>query len=143
MRYSALALITTLGIGACGDPARHTLGPFAEPMNPEGLIPADTVIDYKTHPGAGAPTLVSREPVRLPKFVGPPNIVGTIVMSFVVDTSGFVIRNSVRIETSPGREFSDAFRDWVSEARFAPIRRGGRPLRVAYRHLAGAFQLDR
>jgi hypothetical protein len=139
MRYSAVALLATLGLSACGDPARHALGPFADPINPDGLIAVDTIIDYKTHPGAGAPRIVSREDVRLPKMVGPRNTVASVMMGFVVDTSGFVIRNSVRIGWAPGREVADAFRDWLRDAQFAPIRRGGRPLRAAYRNLVVLF----
>ena len=139
MRYFAVALIATLGLGACGDPARHALGPFAEPMNPDGLITVDTVIDFKVQLGSSAPRIVSREDVRIPKMVGTRDVVASVNMNFVVDTSGFVIRNSVRIGWAPGREVADAFRDWLRDAQFQPIRRGGRPLRAAYRNLVVLF----
>jgi hypothetical protein len=62
-------------------------------------------------------------------------------MSWVIDTSGFVVRNSVRIENDTANEYASPFRDWLLEARFEPVRRGGRPVRAAVRNLQVVFQL--
>jgi hypothetical protein len=105
-------------------------------------IAADTIIDCGARQGA-APALVSSRPLRLPKARGAPSGPGYVVLSFVIDTAGFVIRNSVRIETVSPREFGGAFLDWLRDAQFEPVRRGGRPVRAAFRNMAGVFQLAR
>jgi len=64
-------------------------------------------------------------------------------MSWVIDTSGFVIRNSVWIEHDDGSETANAFRDWIRESRFEPVRRDGRPVRAAIRNVDFVFQVRR
>jgi hypothetical protein len=144
MRFIAATLIATFGLSACREPARHALGPIGDPNGRDGtLMTADTVIDYKVAPWAAAPTLVSGVALRLPKISGPYTRIGSVAMSFVIDTSGFVIRSSVRIETPSAGEHGDAFRDWLLAARFEPVRRGGRPVRAAFRNLVAWFPLTR
>src|SRR4051812_15650604 len=103
MRYVAAAFIITLG--ACSEAARRALGPTGDSSGRDAApIAVDTVIDYAVHRGA-APTLLSRSTPRLPKAPGPHNGPGVVAMSFVIDTAGFVIRNSIRIETPAAGEF--------------------------------------
>jgi hypothetical protein len=139
MRYVAAALIATLGSGACTEPAHRALGPAGDVNGRDGTpIQADTILDCLPR-SCPAPTLISRSNPRLPKSPGPHAGPGTVVMSFVIDTSGFVIPNSVRIEKGTGA-YGDAFRDWLREARFEPVRRDGRPLRAAFRNLQVVFR---
>ena len=141
MRFIATALIATLGLGACTEPARRALGPIGDSNRRDAIpVAADTIIDAEARPGA-APSLVSGAPLRLPKARGPHRGPGVVVMSFVIDTSGLVIRNSVRIDTALDREFGDAFRDWLCGARFEPVRAGSQPVRAAFRNLTAVFHL--
>jgi hypothetical protein len=144
MRYLAAAIIATIGLGACTESARRALGPVGDINGRDvALIPADTII-YCTPRSCALPTRISRsEPRATTKPSGPLNGPSVVMMSWVIDTSGFVIRNSVRIANDDGGETADAFRDWIRESRFEPVRRGGRPVRAAIRNVEFVFQVRR
>ena len=139
MRHIAGALIASLVLGACTESARRVLGPVADPI--AGAVTVETIIDFKLH-SAALPALRSRTEVRLPKTVNGRKVVGSVTLSFVIDTSGFVIPNSMRVEPADG-EVGAAFHDWLRDAQFEPVRRGGRPVRVAVRNLVSVFQMTR
>ena len=143
MRYIRAVLIaTTIGLVACTEAARRAVGPGGglNGRDPT-LIPADTIVDCRVSVCAG-PTASPPGPT-LPKIPESHKGPGSVVMHFVIDTSGSVIRNSVQIEMGGGPEFASAFRDWLSESRFAPVRRGGRPVRAAIRNLELLYQNPR
>jgi len=144
MRYFAVAIITTLCLGACTESARRTLGPVGDVNNRDvASIPVDTIINC-TPRSCALPVQISRSEPRLPKKSGPPlNGPRVAEMSWVIDTSGLVVRNSVRIANDDGSEIANAFRDWLREARFEPVRRGGRPVRAAIRNVEIVFQARR
>jgi len=139
MRYVVAALIAILGLGACTEAARRAVGPGGDvkTLDPT-LIPADTIVDCRVSACPG-PTAASPGPA-LPKIPESHKGPGSVVMSFVIDTSGSVIRNSVQIEIGGGKEYADAFREWLSQWRFAPVLRGGRPVRAAIRNLQLLYQ---
>jgi hypothetical protein len=126
MRYLAVAFIATIGLGACTEPGRQVLAPTAATNCRDAtLIAVDTIIDYSPRPGA-FPALLTRSAPRLPKAAVPPNSARVITMSFVIDTSGYVIGPSVQIETAPWPEGDQVVCDWLRRAQFEPVRRGGR-----------------
>ena len=143
LRCLAAAFIATLCLGACTETARRALGPVGD-INGRDVasVSADTIIDCAPR-SCAMPALISHSEPRLPKASGPRNGPGSVVMSWVIDTSGFVVRNSVQIENDTANEYAGAFRDWLLEARFEPVRRGGRPVRAAVRNLQVVFQLRR
>jgi TonB family protein len=145
MRYLAAGWIAVLGLGACTEPGRQALGPTADTNCREVTpIAVDSVVDYGARPGPVTEfKIVSRSAPRFPKAVQSSNAMRYAVLSFVIDTGGFVIRSSARIETPPWRrEFDDAVCDWLRQAQFEPIRRGGRPVRVAIRNVVVTFSLS-
>ena len=144
VRYLAAAIVATLCLGACTESARRALGPVGDFNNRDvASIPVDTII-YCTPRSCALPVRISRSEPRLPKASGAPlNGPSVVEMSWVIDTSGFVVRNSVRIANDDGSETANAFRDWLREARFEPVRRGGRLLRAAIRSVQMVFQVRR
>ena len=143
VRNFAAAIIATLCLGACTESARRA-GGLATDVNNRDVAsnPVDTII-YCTPRSCALPVRISRSEPRYTKPSGPLNGPSVVEMSWVIDTSGYVVRNSVRIANDDGGETANAFRDWLREARFEPVRRGGRPVRAEIRNVQLVFQVRR
>src|SRR4029079_4309744 len=137
MRHLAVALIATIGLGACTDPSRQVLAPTAATnCRNAAYIAVDTVIDYDPRSSA-FPARLSRSLPTVPKGALVGNVMMHVAASFVIDTSGYVIGPSVQMETEPWPAGDQAICDWLRHAQFAPVRRGGRPVRAAIRNYWG------
>ena len=65
-----------------------------------------------------------------PRVIRIANIEGTVLVQFVIDTTGRADLRSFRAITSPHTLFADAVRDAVARMRFQPARVGEHPVRV-------------
>src|SRR3954447_17362978 len=93
VRCLAAAVIARLWLGACTELARRAVGPVGDVNNRDvALIPADTIIEC-TPRSCALPVQISRSEPRLPKPPRPLNGPRVVTMSWVIDTSGFVVRN--------------------------------------------------
>jgi len=137
MRYILVALVAYLSLAACTEPARRAVGPMGDSTRRDAtLFAADSIIDYGARPGA-APHMLSQGAFHPAKGVR--QGLYQIVMSFVIDTTGAVLRNSVRIENDLPPALAAACRDWLRAAHFEPIQRGGRPVRAALRNVMATY----
>ena len=137
MRYLVAAFIASLAFAACTESAQHALGPVGDPSRRDpALFAAETVIDYGARPGV-VPHMISQGTFHPANGLRAGSY--RIVMSFVIDSAGAVIRNSVRFENDMPSELADACRDWLREAHFEPVHRGGRPIRAALRNVMATY----
>jgi TonB family protein len=85
-------------------------------------------------PGFEAPVLINSEvPVRYPPDLYRAGTEGTVVLRLFVDETGVAIADSVRIAEGSGMAaFDSAAVAAVSAMQFAPARRDGRPVGVAF-----------
>jgi protein TonB len=77
-----------------------------------------------------------------PRALRNANVEGTVLVQFVIDTTGRADLHSFRAITSPHTLFADAVRDAVARMRFQPARVGERPVRVLVQQRF-AFRLAR
>ena len=101
---------------------------------------ADTTIDYHADPGAG-PEHTARTGPRYPDALRELNVQGRTVVSFTIDTAGYVIRNTARIESTSHPDFGTAICDWLPHIRYEPIRRRGAPVVADLRNMLITFGL--
>lgn len=83
--------------------------------------------DEKPVPGTFTPavSLDSFPPIPYPADLFQQRVEGEVMLYLVIDSSGYVIRDSTRIETSSGKPAFDAAALEAAPAlRFAPARRG-------------------
>ena len=141
MRYASTGLIAVIVLGACTEPepGRQKLAPTAATNCRDAtLFAVDTTIDYRPFPAA-FPTRLTRSLPTLPKGALVGNASAYVAASFVIDTSGYVIRSSVQIQSAPWPAGDQAVCDWLRLAQFEPVRRSGRPVRAAIRNYWGTF----
>jgi protein TonB len=73
---------------------------------------------------------VTRAPVpRYPDALKSANVEGAVVMQFIVGTNGRVEPGSIKVVSSPHRQFSDAVRDALLNAKYRPAQVGGHAVR--------------
>jgi len=136
-RNLAAILFATIALGACTDPSRQLLAPTAATnCRNATLIAVDTVIDYDPR-SSDFPARLTRTLPSVPKSALVPNTMRRVAASFVIDTTGYVIGPSVQMESEPWPAGDQAICDWLRHAQFAPVRRGGRPVRAAIRNYWG------
>jgi protein TonB len=94
----------------------------------DGAAPAENHV-YATASVEEPPALLSPPP-RYPEMLRRAGVEGHVLLQAVVDTTGRLEPNSVRILKSSGPGFDLPTRRWAQDARFRPARLQGRPVRV-------------
>jgi hypothetical protein len=100
------------------------------------LFAVDTTIDYRPFPAA-FPALLTRSLPTFPKGALVGDAAWHLAASFVIDTTGYVIASSVQLESLPWPAGDQTFCDWLRQAQFERVRRGGRPVRAAVHNYWG------
>ena len=73
---------------------------------------------------------VPRAPVpRYPDALKSANVEGAVLIQFIVGTNGRVEPGSIKVISSPNRQFSDAVRDALLNAKYRPAQAGGHTVR--------------
>ncbi len=76
------------------------------------------------------PERISCPGVEYPRMLQQANIEGSVLLQFVVDTTGRVERGSTAIQRSDHKAFEGPARDMITKCLFRPGRVRGRPVRV-------------
>lgn len=104
-------------------------------------VVADTTIDYHAAPRAGPEPALVRAGLRYPDALRRLGVQGRAVVSFTIDTAGYVIRNTARIESASHPDFGTAICSWLPHTRYEPIRRGRVPVVADLRNMLTTFEL--
>lgn len=141
-----------LYLGATSPPARYTLtgrpsmcgtillwsrGADTDPLRRRWPRPADlqTIMDTAAVFTADRVDVVARRDasdtvaVTYPPSLAASGVRGSVLAEFVVDTLGRVEPGTVSIASSTHRRFTDAVRDMLDHARYAPAQRAGQRVR--------------
>jgi protein TonB len=112
-----------LGISSEKEPTDRVSGTVVGASG-DRVYPANAAIE-----GLDLAVLLSQPAPKYPAALESVGVEGSVVLEFVIDTTGRVERQSVRIVESGQRPFDDAARQAVLGARFQPARLSGRPVR--------------
>ncbi len=110
------------------DPKDYT-GTGVEGGRADGLVPgaseiySDAVVEEK-------PALLSAPPTTYPEILRQAGIKGRVMLYAVIDTTGRVEPNSVKVLKSPSPAFNEPTKQWVLKALFRPARVHGHAVRV-------------
>lgn len=120
---------------------------LADPGAPVGVVPGGTGVPDPTGPPTGGPevdpggtftagavdvAVVARRgnaPPRYPDVARHAGIAGTVIVRFVVDTTGRVERDGIDVRDAPHAALAVAVRQALATHRFTPARVAGRPVR--------------
>lgn len=107
---------------------KHHSGPrieggAANRVVPPGELYRESLVEEK-------PSVLSAPPPPYPEFLRQAGFQGRVLIQAIIDTSGRVERNSVRIIQSPNPAFNPGSRNWMLQALFRPARVHGRAVRV-------------
>lgn len=72
----------------------------------------------------------SRAAPRSPRGLAMAGVTGDVLVAFAVEPSGRVDACSIRIVTTPRREYSATAKAYVARLHYAPALKGGIPVRV-------------
>jgi TonB family protein len=98
--------------------------------DPSGSTPAGGIYDANAVLDGFDPAVLLAQPMpRYPAALQSAGVAGSVVVEFVIDTTGRVERPSVRMVESSHPAFEDAAQAAVLGARFRPARLNGRPVR--------------
>jgi periplasmic protein TonB len=90
---------------------------------PSGQVFTENLVEEK-------PTLLVANTPVYPELLRAAGIQGRVVIQAIVDTTGHVEPNSVRIVRSPNPEFNKSAHDWILKVVFRPARVRGQAVRV-------------
>jgi protein TonB len=121
-------IVPTLDLEQKFDPKDYTgigvEGGRADGITPPGsAVYAETVVDER-------PALLSAPPPPYPEILKQAGITGRVLLGAIVDTTGRVEPNSIKIIKSPNPGFDVPARSWVLQALFRPARVHGQAVRV-------------
>ncbi len=90
------------------------------------------------------PEMLSHPPLVYPELLKQAGIEGTVIAQAIVDTTGRVEANSIRIVDSPNPGFDQSARDLLLKSLYRPARVYGRAVRVLIQQpIAFTIQHDR
>jgi hypothetical protein len=123
-------MLLIVGIAGCAAATKgpEHASPAGQPCDGVVSLAADDTVDFQG--GNRAP------PFPLHSRIGPeyprsgsgagPEIDGRVVVSFAIDTAGFVPRGTVFIQSESGREFGRSICTWLRRTSFDPVVIDGR-----------------
>ena len=133
---------------------QSTFGDAALSLVPIGTAAADLLRDVFHTPipdgGVYPPSIVERQVIPRPNNPSPEypsalrsaQVEGSVLVQFVVDTTGSVEHTSIAIVRTTHEQFASAVRRWLARTRYTPAQIGGRPVRQLVQQEV-AFTLDR
>ena len=98
--------------------------------------------DTLTNAPPGRPLNLKEAAIRYPRDLHKQKVQGEVRANFVVDSTGAVVPESVRIVSSTHRDFSQAVIDHLRVLRFEPALRDGRPVCALMHGWPFRFRLD-
>jgi len=106
------------------------------PTAPSGGVYSEAVVERTVMPWARNPS------PKYPSQLRASGLPGTVIVRFVVDTSGTVEQGSVIVLESTHAAFADAVRAWLPRTRYFPAEISGRHVRQLVQQRV-EFQLER
>ena len=139
-------LVLALATLAC---AQATVEPRLTPVKRpcDGVVdyPADTIVDFRGQQPAVGPRPFSNTSPRYPVDLRNRGVQGSAHATWVVDTTGAVVRGTAIIESETDKAFGTAVCAWLAGgARFEPfVAQGGRRITVRITNYPVDFTLVR
>ncbi|HEX6739194.1 MAG TPA: energy transducer TonB, partial [Vicinamibacteria bacterium] len=121
----------SLAAAASAAPSRPSPAPSAAPAGNAPLLPA-WVHDLERDPAITLPRRISGATVRYPEAARRLRFGGLVMVEMVITERGETA--DVRVLHGAGDVLDQAVVDAVRGWRFEPARKGGRPVRVRWRH---------
>ncbi len=130
-RSDVLALLTALDAGAQQSAYDTTTRPLSgRATSPSSSDPFDSVRVYQVFQLERRPSLSRQWQLQYPEAARMARREGRVWLQFVIDTSGVIERESLRILMSDGEDFTQAALKGIDQARYQPAMVFGRPVRV-------------
>ena len=125
-----------LSLAPIGTAAADLLGDVVHtPIHRGGVYPVDSV-ERQVTPRPNNP------PPEYPSALRSAQVEGSVLVQFVVDTTGSVEHTSIAIMRASHEQFASAVRRWLARTRYMPAQIGGRPVRQLVQQEV-AFTLDK
>lgn len=112
---------------ACSMPAPDMVAPRAADPLAQRVTAKDVYFDFQVEQPASANP--SNVPPRYPGQLRTAHIEGTVLVKFIVDTTGYADLRSFEVIKSDHEQFTAAVREGLPDMRFSPARVGGRPVK--------------
>ena len=137
--------VILVAIVACAQATTESrLTPVQRPCNGSVDVSADTTIDLRGQQRDGSPRQISAANPRYPVDLRNRGVQGSAHATWVVDTTGAVVRGTAIINAETNRAFGDAVCTWLADvARFEPLVVRGRPYTVRIANSPFDFTLSR
>ena len=78
-----------------------------------------------------------------PKALRNAHTEGRVHVSFVLDTSGRIVKNSAQVTVESDRAFGQSVCQFLAKAKYAPVTMGGRTLTTRFTNVRFVFSLGR